>query len=512
MFAYRRRTIYISLIFISLILIGAAITGGFRLNSNGQNSVSANDNPKFWVGTEVISADPLEFDISSHHVAFRPVLASLVSLYKRGEIIGVLASQWSSNDSMTKWVFKIRPGMRFQNGDVITADIVVRSLSRIAYLLKQRGSLSGLFEHCIGYDQLNSPQADWGGLTAENDTIVFTFTKSMPKLLETISFGIYSITHPSDYNPQSGIWNDPKKVVASGPYSISEWNENSLKLELRSEFPENLRHAAASKNWIITSQPELETTADIVAGDSENPPTKDHQFVDGIYSSIEYLTCTSWSDPKSICHDVNNRKALRAKFGKAMADTGLPISTSFLPPLSPGVLPIQEDFTQTHTAALTGLPKKMRFRNKSTLDKSRYRNFRVIFEQVAHQVGSALEWVDADRATYQRNKEPFLESYDYDFSIQGSEIDVEDPRETIRFMFLSKEGIRLPDENGDITNIIKNDEFSLQEVNKRIWDQAIIWPILHHSHSFWVKKKVFDLSQLNTETASTDISWIGIGK
>lgn len=492
-----------------LIILGTGFTGTFALEKFFQNSADLATTPKFWVGTEVVSSDPLDFDISSHHVAFRPVLAGLVSLYKKGEILGVLADRWSTNEAMTRWEFHIRPNMKFQNGDAITAEVVASSLKRMAHILKVRGSKSGLFEHCIGFDTLDSPSSQWDGLAVKDDAIIFTLTKPMPKFLETISFGLYSIAHPSDYDHITGAWINAKKVIASGPYTIKNWSENSLMLELRKDFPTELRHPKASKLWEITWQEGEDQIADIVSGDSETAPSRDHIFIRGIYSSIEYLTCTSWSHPQSICHSSDNRKILRAKFAKGMAAAGLPTSSSFLPPLSPGVHEIKEDFAIYSDRKFDKTYPPIRFRKKSPLLNSPYKKYREVFTSISHELNSEIEWVDVDRAAYQRNKEANLQRYDYDFSIQGSEIDIEDPRETLRFMFLSKEGIRLPDATGDIIEALKEPNFSLQTINELIWKQAIIWPILHHAHSIWVKKERFNFSLLNTETAATDISWIG---
>jgi len=95
-----------------------------------------------------------------------------------------------------------------------------------------------------------------------------------------------------------------------------------------------------------------------------------------------------------------------------------------------------------------------------------------------------------------------------DISGGFSGILVEDPDSDIRFMFQSKEGIRLPDLDGRISKELERTKIDVNAVNRLIWDQALIWPIGHFSYGLWVKSK-YDLSRLNLVLPPTQLSLIG---
>jgi hypothetical protein len=77
-------------------------------------------------------------------------------------------------------------------------------------------------------------------------------------------------------------------------------------------------------------------------------------------------------------------------------------------------------------------------------------------------------------------------------------------------MFLSKQGIRLPDPTGKIGELIRHEIFDPQEVNSLMWEDAIIWPIQHVALGFWISdSRKMDFSQYNSANATADFRWIG---
>jgi hypothetical protein len=91
----------------------------------------------------------------------------------------------------------------------------------------------------------------------------------------------------------------------------------------------------------------------------------------------------------------------------------------------------------------------------------------------------------------------------------GTGVLVEDPEEDIRFMVISKEGIRLPDPTGNLRKIVSKKGFNPQDVNAQLWDDAIIWPICHLSLGIWTNPNKIDLSMINISLPPTDLAWIG---
>jgi ABC-type transport system substrate-binding protein len=96
---------------------------------------------KIWIPKPITMA-PEEHDLAVHHITQRPVLATLVSQYKSGEFMGVLAKGWSVSADKRVWKFQLRDGLRFENGTPLTSADVKRSLTRMAFLMKRSKSRS----------------------------------------------------------------------------------------------------------------------------------------------------------------------------------------------------------------------------------------------------------------------------------------------------------------------------------------------------------------------------------
>ena len=75
-------------------------------------------------------------------------------------------------------------------------------------------------------------------------------------------------------------------------------------------------------------------------------------------------------------------------------------------------------------------------------------------------------------------------------------------------MFLSKEGIRLPDADGKILGELKKADFDPQVINQLLWDQAIIWPLAHFSVGIWAKSGLFNFSDVNLSLPPADFQYL----
>ena len=189
-----------------------------------------------YISQTPFSADPMEFDWVIHQYVFRSVFANLVTQHSSGKFTGIIADSWHSSDDYTTWIFKIRQNLRFSNGDLITPEIVVKSLTRCAYLMKLKKSKSGIIEHLVGLDDLTSAESNFAGIKWDDDKVIFSFTNPISHLLERLSFGIYSIAHPFSYDNKNGAWKSPKDVIASGPYHVNHWDDNGITLKLSESF------------------------------------------------------------------------------------------------------------------------------------------------------------------------------------------------------------------------------------------------------------------------------------
>lgn len=460
-----------------------------------------------WITRPPYSADPIDYDAFAHHETFRSVLAGVVSQYRVGEYVGVLADRWSASDDFRQWRFRVREGLKYENGDAITTKTIVHSWMRLAYLLKKRQAANAVFDNLEGHEGIDSPHSQISGLSYTETDIILKFLKSEPKLLEKISFGLFSVVHPDDYDGISGEWRDKKKVTASYAYSVKSWDENEFVLNRRDDFLKGQFHPNMANEVRFGWNPKSRQQADLIAADStiqEHGGT--HHFFGKTPSGIAYVHCLSWMNPNSPFHSRAFRTRFRDRLYQNLEKAGLRVTRSFFPLAMKGI----QEFTSTGDGTVTdtianGLEVYFR---KLNSDNLYFRMYDATFAETARQMGLQANGKEITVATLMNELDPELKEREIDVAGIGTGVLIEDPHADIRFMIESKSGVRLPDEDGSIRRVLQKEDFSPQEINQLLWDQAIIWPLGHYSMGLWASEQV-DLSWHNNILPPLELEWIG---
>ena len=322
-----------------LLLLAASI----MLNACSHRDDITTKQISFWISDAPFSADPLDYDAFIHHIAFSSVYAGLVTNYRTGQYTGVIAKEWEVSHDQKTWRFTLRENLRFDNGDPITTKAVIDSWHRMAHLMSGRGSRSGFFEKLEGFTSFEKT-GRITGLEADEKHITLRLNEPMPQLLDTLSFGLYAVVHPSCYDKTTGRWLDPRHTVASGPYSVIKWDETSFVLKLRGDFPTGLLHpkplAVVKMEWA----PEQRRKADILSGNSrEDLMAGGYSYHGETESRIAFIRCQSWTHPDSPLHDKAERKRLREAFYANLEGLGFKPTLSFFPLAIPSVKELPRD-------------------------------------------------------------------------------------------------------------------------------------------------------------------------
>jgi hypothetical protein len=460
------------------------------------------------LGNQAHSADPFEFDSVAHHIVFRPVFATLVSSYAREGVTGMVATSWSSSADLTDWTFKIRPGLKFSDGRPLTAADVARSLVRVAYLQKQRSSRSGLLEHVVGYDRVESPDALLQGIDASGDSLAIRFDRPMPRALEKLGSGMYGIVHPDDYDHQTGQWRDPRVAHASGAYSLDSWSETSLSLSLRTNSGLAPMADRPVQRWELTWDASV-GHPDVIDGSDIAPPpgAEKFRFFGPALSNIAYIRCVSASTSGSPCESPEVRRAIRSRFYKLMASS-VSITRSFFPKSVAGVR--EPDFADDDAPSVK-LAGPVRY----TANWNPKSPTLVAYESA---IRGAIESLGGTPVPVPRMKvseilheiDPSTKAHAVDLLVMSTDLVVEDPDDDIRFMFRSSEGVRLPDQNGRIERLLGESRLDVQRVNQELWNESLVWTVAHFSSGLWVDPEVVDLSRLNLTLAPSDLARISV--
>ena len=456
---------------------------------------------RVWIGGKPYSTDSMEYDYFAHHLSQRSVFAPLVSAYTRGDYTGIIADTWEVSDDFREWKFHIRPGLSYEDGHPITAETVRLALTRIAFLLKKRGSNAGVVEHFVGSENITNASSPFEGLRVSNDNIILTFKTPMKDLLDKISFGIYSITHPDDFNHDTGKWTNSTGAKSSGAYRISYWDDHKLQLSKRSEFPPGIRDDGAADEIHLMWDPEKKDGSDLIVGaDYENYSSAYDFYGPSKKSNIIYLHCVSWKNPNSPCFEKDNRVLARNRIYKELKKSGVFDTTSFFPLSIPGVENF--DFNDSELARANGSVRVRQVPIKSRIHDGLYHALDIAFE------GQTKVELSSDQL--RAELDPDLPDHNVDIMVIRTGILIEAPAHDIKFMVNSKEGIRLPDPTGRLKEITNRRDFSPQEVNAQLWEDAIIFPVAHITKGIWARRGDFDFSRLNLTQPPIDFSWLGV--
>lgn len=130
---YGRKTLLALLLGVlgaSPLMVQAAVVPAGTLLAADQEIVRNN-------GSEPASLDPQKVESDVEFNIISDFFEGLVSVDNDGKIRPRLAERWD-NERNTRWVFHLRPGLSWSNGDPITAEDVVFSWRRLVNPVKPR--------------------------------------------------------------------------------------------------------------------------------------------------------------------------------------------------------------------------------------------------------------------------------------------------------------------------------------------------------------------------------------
>lgn len=454
------------------------------------------------------STDPLDYDYSIHHNTMRSVFASLVSQYKVGEITPQIAEEWNVSEDKKIWKFKIDRNWTFENGDKVTSEIVLKNFKRVLILKNKDNSKSGLLEYLVDSNKLKSFDENIEGMKVQGDWLVLSFVKPVEDVLEKISFGIYAIAHPNDYDV-NGLWRNKNKAIASGLYRISTWDREKFILELRSNLHTKISTAKNIQRAIFIFPDDMGQVgnASLIFSDrlSNALDEKEWSFAStSLDNKIIYVQVMNWSDKASMFSDKEFRQNLRDLFYSNLESSGMKPKTSFFPLSIKGIREFKYNVNASIKSKVDVLKTQPFFTTKYKAENKK-KTQGDIFAEAFYGLCKSIK---ADPVINNYPEKSADEKKVFDIQFLGTGVSIDSPREDIRFMFLSKQGIMLPDESGKILSVLDSN-FDIQKINEELWDQAIVWPIKHYSSGFWYKNKSeIDFSNLNLALTPIDLQFI----
>ena len=182
-------------------------------------------------GTEPQSLDPHKIEgVAESHLS-RDLFEGLVIINDDGEMESRIADAWE-HDDFTTWRFKLKPGIKWSNGDPLTAHDFEYSWKRLVDPKTGSPYASYLqYAHMVNVDEIiaGTLSSDELGVKALDDTTLeITLTTAvpyLPKLLAHTAMAPVPQKVIAEYGDQ---WTNVGKFVGNGAYKLKNWQVNEF--------------------------------------------------------------------------------------------------------------------------------------------------------------------------------------------------------------------------------------------------------------------------------------------
>jgi peptide/nickel transport system substrate-binding protein len=228
------------------LLMGAALLGlAATQPAMAQNLTIA-------IGGSVTSLDPHFYNASPNNSVSAHFFDKLTEFDARAQLVPQLAVSWTAIEP-TLWEFKLRPGVKWHDGQDFTADDVAFTIERTPNVPNSPGGF-GAFVRAVQKVEIVDPL-----------TIRFTTAAPYP-LLPTDFASVAIISRHAGQNAATEDYNSGKAVIGTGPYRFTAYSPGT-----RTQMTRNDAYWGGKPNWatvdyrVISSAPAR--TAAILSGD-----------------------------------------------------------------------------------------------------------------------------------------------------------------------------------------------------------------------------------------------------
>ncbi|MEF3279485.1 MAG: ABC transporter substrate-binding protein [Elusimicrobiota bacterium] len=470
---------------------------------------------RYWFWYLPTTLDTYKSDRAGVMMVAKNIYAPLVSTFLDGKPQGMIAESWEIDSAGKIWHFKIRKGLRFDDGTPITADIVLKNFRRILWLTRKEGLLlNSLMPEISEWEKYDKPLSC---IYVENDIIVFKFSKRPVNLFEEISMPIYGIANPKCFD-EKGQWKDALCISSSGQYKIKEITTSKIVLESRHIFP---KVQFAPDIVEIRARTDRNTIEEILKGNADLIIQPSFDLSDEVLNKVCYSELQITSEPTARMHFMQlnayrppfNNKTLRQSIRDVFLNL-LQKDTTFLSEteLNPSFIPKGGvgyiSFKIPRNVKIKKVAEKEVVVLLSPVEEYPINKGQKIQKILEQKILQTLKMHGLKPKVIRCDGGELIERRrrgDFDVLFRFSGVSIDDPYAALRMMFMSNIGACIPDPSNTISRLIEQAESVddpnirkqiAEKINKTIYDEAAIITYTHSS-LVYIHTNNVDLSHIN---------------
>ena len=198
-----------------------ALFGGWTLSAPADLTLCNGDEPQTLDPAQVTGQLEGRIDLA--------LFEGLTTRNAKGDIIAGMAESWEISPDGLTYTFHLRPGIKWSNGDPLTAYDFFNSWKRVL-----EPSTGSQYAYQLYY-LVNAEAYGTGKITdfsqvgvkaPDDHTIVCTLSHPTAYFLELTSFQTLCPVHLPTVQKYGNAWTKPGKMVSNGPYMLKEWRLN----------------------------------------------------------------------------------------------------------------------------------------------------------------------------------------------------------------------------------------------------------------------------------------------
>jgi ABC-type transport system substrate-binding protein len=188
--------------------------------------------PLFHIPT---SLDPVKDELISTSHVVQQVYDGLVAFDSNLRVVPGLAESWTVSRDGKKYVFTLRKGVHFHNGNEVTPSDVVASLTRLFDPANVTSTKEYLNRIKGGMDFKEGKAGSISGISAPSDTkVMVELTEPYAPFLSVLAMPIAKVVPESMIKDAGAPLG--KRPVGTGPFSFHSWADGEITLKANGDY------------------------------------------------------------------------------------------------------------------------------------------------------------------------------------------------------------------------------------------------------------------------------------